>query len=229
MRDVDDAEARARLQAIDSGRQESAQMYNQDLSTAGFNNQRQAQDQSQILARGTFGNQAQTQTLANQIQEGQFNNSNRSAQIAEQQLKRGMTLNELNALLTGQQVATPQFGAAPTAGAAKGVDMSGAVNSQYSSAVDMANANNQQSASTAGAATSALAMAAMFAFSDSRLKEDITEVGLLPSGVRVVHYRYRGRSRRFYGVIAQEVARIIPEAVVLHPSGFLMVDYSKVH
>lgn len=228
MRDVDDNENRAHLAAIDSGRSEAAQNYNQDLSTSQFENQRRGQDTTEQIQRGNFNNQANTQQEANDIQAGQFNNSNRQARIAEGSTRRSMSLNELNALLTGQQVQNPQFGGTSQAGAAQGVNASGALNSQYGAQVDAANANNAASASTTSAAGSALAMAAMFAFSDGRLKEDVVEVGLLPSGVRVVHYRYRGRPRRYVGVIAQEVALVKPDAVILHPSGFLMVDYSKV-
>jgi hypothetical protein len=64
--------------------------------------------------------------------------------------------------------------------------------------------------------------------SDIRLKTDI-----VPAGERNGHawYTYRyvwddvGTVRG--GVMAQDVMQTHPEAVITHPLGFLMVDYSK--
>lgn len=211
MRAVSDNENRAHLQAIAEGRNESVLAFGQDMGAADLNN------------KGIAGD------ISNRMNAGSFNNNNRTAAIAEEAQRRGMTLNELNALLTGQQVAMPQIPGAPQAGKAGGTDYSGALNNTYMAQLDQSNRDNAASASTTSALASAAGIAAYFAFSDARLKTDVREVGILSSGVRVVHYRYRGRPRLYTGVIAQEVARVIPEAVVLHPSGYLMVDYSKVH
>lgn len=142
-----DSEARAHLAAIDSGRAEADQSYRQDLSTGQFENQRQAQDTSQIMARGGAD-----------IQAGGYNQSLRQQKIAEMAQKRGMSLNELNALLTGQQVSMPNMPNAPTAGKAAGADYNSAAQQGYGSALDAANINNANSSSTYGAVgTAALA------------------------------------------------------------------------
>jgi len=64
-------------------------------------------------------------------------------------------------------------------------------------------------------------------FSDRRLKADIEHVGEHPRGFGVYDFRYvwdaPGTKRR--GVMADEVAPIMPDAVSVHPSGYLMVDY----
>lgn len=64
-------------------------------------------------------------------------------------------------------------------------------------------------------------------FSDGRLKEDLTFDGYDNENRRWYTYRYiwdeHGMRRR--GVIAQEVMQTDPEAVHLHESGYLMVDY----
>lgn len=72
------------------------------------------------------------------------------------------------------------------------------------------------------------ALGSVFApgFSDIRLKSNIEKIGELPNGLNV--YEYDIFDRHEVGVIAQEVLEIIPEAVFTHPSGYLMVDYSKV-
>lgn len=62
-------------------------------------------------------------------------------------------------------------------------------------------------------------------FSDERLKEDIHKVGKLDDGQKIYAYRYKGDPVPRIGLLAQEVERVRPEAVIEHPSGFKMVDY----
>ncbi len=71
-------------------------------------------------------------------------------------------------------------------------------------------------------------------FSDVRTKENVKPVGKLSSGVTVYEYEYKSEfkpvagSGKFIGVMAQELEKVDPSAVFRHPSGFKMVDYSKV-
>lgn len=62
-------------------------------------------------------------------------------------------------------------------------------------------------------------------FSDERLKTDIQRVGTRPDGLGIYLYRYIWGPMLFVGVMAQEVLKVRPDAVAVHPSGFLMVDY----
>jgi hypothetical protein len=64
-------------------------------------------------------------------------------------------------------------------------------------------------------------------FSDRRLKTDIEPIGDDPRGWGVYTFRYLWDEpgTRHVGVMADEVAPIMPEAVAVHPSGYLMVDY----
>lgn len=64
-------------------------------------------------------------------------------------------------------------------------------------------------------------------FSDIHLKEDIDHVGELHDGTPVFSYRYIGSPVKHIGVMAQDIERRRPDAVVRHPSGFKMVDYDK--
>lgn len=66
-----------------------------------------------------------------------------------------------------------------------------------------------------------------FAFSDERLKENIKTVGATFDGQKVYSYNYKGDPTPRMGLMAQEVAMRKPEAVGVHPSGFLMVNYDK--
>jgi len=71
--------------------------------------------------------------------------------------------------------------------------------------------------------------------SDMAIKENIRQVGVLGNGLGVYEYEYKAPYKDTWGhgqqigVMAQEVAQIIPEAVSVHPDGYKMVDYSKIH
>ena len=74
--------------------------------------------------------------------------------------KRDMPLNEMNALLTGQQVSMPQFPGYAMQANVQGPDMLGAVNSQYSNELGAWNAEQASSSSTTGSVIGAVGMAA---------------------------------------------------------------------
>jgi hypothetical protein len=82
-------------------------------------------------------------------------------------------------------------------------------------------------------AYAAPAIPGLAALSDSQLKDDIEGVKTLPNGIKVVRWKWNDLGKKLadpdqptYGVIAQQIADIIPEAVKKHVSGYLMVDYS---
>ncbi len=66
-----------------------------------------------------------------------------------------------------------------------------------------------------------------FSFSDIRLKRDIIELARLDNGIGLYRYRYNWSDQHYVGVMAQEVADIIPDAVVRGPDGYLRVDYGR--
>jgi hypothetical protein len=68
--------------------------------------------------------------------------------------------------------------------------------------------------------------------SDQRAKENIVRVGDHPLGIGLYLFHYKpgfrdqwGHGRQF-GVMAQEVEAVVPEAVSMHPDGYRMVDYA---
>lgn len=65
--------------------------------------------------------------------------------------------------------------------------------------------------------------------SDRRLKVSITEAGRdARTGLMQYEFAYRNNpSRRFRGVMADEVAEVMPEAVMVMPSGYHAVDYGR--
>ena len=71
-------------------------------------------------------------------------------------------------------------------------------------------------------ATNAAMMSMM---SDERLKENIRPVGRLDNGLTVYIFNYKGDNVPQLGLIAQEVKKIKPEAVVETENGYLSVKY----
>jgi hypothetical protein len=63
--------------------------------------------------------------------------------------------------------------------------------------------------------------------SDVRLKRDIDLVGRLPNGIGLYRYRYFWSEQAYVGVMAQDVAAIVPDAVTQGPDGYLRVDYAR--
>ena len=71
-------------------------------------------------------------------------------------------------------------------------------------------------------------------FSDSRLKTNIRKVGELASGLNTYFWDWTEEAKQFvgnqstFGVIAQEAQLLFPEAVMMHPDGYLTVDYARI-
>ena len=68
--------------------------------------------------------------------------------------------------------------------------------------------------------------------SDPRAKENIVRIGAHPLGIGIYLFDYKpefqaewGHGRQF-GVMADEVETVMPEAVCLHANGYKMVDYA---
>ena len=63
--------------------------------------------------------------------------------------------------------------------------------------------------------------------SDARLKRDIVLLTRLDNGVGIYRYRYLWSDTIYVGVMAQEVAAIVPDAVVLGRDGYYRVIYAR--
>jgi len=66
-------------------------------------------------------------------------------------------------------------------------------------------------------------------FSDRRLKEDVKRIGKTDDGLPIYSFKYKGddAEQTHVGFMADEVEKVKPEAVGLHPSGYKTVDYAK--
>lgn len=69
--------------------------------------------------------------------------------------------------------------------------------------------------------------------SDIRVKENITRIGEHPAGFGLYRFDYKpqfqsaGKYGRQFGVMAQEVEKVLPEAVSIGADGYRQVDYAK--
>lgn len=147
---------------------------------------------------------------------------------------RNQPLNELNALRTGSQVTNPQFSQVPQQQATPGANMLGAAQMAGQSGLDQYNAQvGGQNALMGGLFNLGSAglgaygtYAGLAAMSDIRLKSNIDRIGTHPLGIGIYEYDIFGERQR--GVMAQELFHVKPEAVLTHPSGYLMVDYGQI-
>ena len=64
--------------------------------------------------------------------------------------------------------------------------------------------------------------------SSKKLKDNIVKIGRSIAGHNIYKFNYKGDSRRYVGVIAEEIQQTVPEAVVTMPSGFLGVIYDLI-
>jgi hypothetical protein len=146
---------------------------------------------------------------------------------------RNEPINTLSAIRSGSQVTNPNFVTTPA-----GADYLGAAQSGYNAELSAANARNAASNSfTSGLMQlgGTLGAAAIMAPSDIRLKENIKAIGWLPNGLPVYEYEFKpeykhiGGEGKHIGVMAQEVEKVMPEAVIEHPDGYKMVNYGALN
>lgn len=145
--DLQQRQAAERFNALDTAGSEAQRLFNmgmgsrqQAMSETQFGNQALGQAQALDLARMQAGNQAQAQQQAlNQAFADQQNRLRQQA-IAEQMQRRGMSLNEMNALLSGQQVSMPQMPSFTASGRAETPNILGATQSAYDAQLGAYNA-----------------------------------------------------------------------------------------
>lgn len=126
-----DQSSNAAFQAAQLAGQEGSRMYGMDMGAR----------QQQMDELG-FGNEATGQQYGMDTQSANYQNTLRQQQISEEMQRRGFSLNEINALISGQQVSMPTMPGFQGASRAAGVDYSGAAQNQYQADQNSANANN---------------------------------------------------------------------------------------
>ena len=135
-------------------------------------------------------------------------------------------INQITALLSGSQVSNPNVNMAQPAQIAT-TDNAGLINANYNQRYQgVADANANKSALLGGLFDAAGAVgSAGITASDARLKSDIVRTGEI-NGLGVYEYRYLGSARPQVGLMAQEVIKTKPHAVIIR-DGFAEVNYAE--
>jgi hypothetical protein len=99
---------------------------------------------------------------------------------------------------------------------------------QQANEVAFAGAQAQSNAArSSGLMSAAGSIAGAAMFSDSRLKRNIKRIGTHITGIGIYCYNYIWGDTMHIGVMAQELQKVKPEAVIETESGYLAVDYNK--
>lgn len=221
--DVQNAAQKAVTDRLDPMWQQNAQMQQSQLANQGLQPGTQAYDDA-MRSFNNSKNDAYQQAVLAGIQ-----TMPQTYQLST--ALRNQPLNELNAIRSGSQVENPQFTNAPQQATTGGPNYLGAAQAAYGSDLNSYNAKTGGSNSMmgglfglGGAISGAAGNAGGFSnlFSDMRLKSNIRFIGK-----RGKHnwYSYDIFGQHQDGVLAQEVLHVEPEAVSLHGSGYLMVNY----
>lgn len=126
------------------------QAFQQGLSANQFRNQSLGQASALDMQRMQAQNAALAQQQALNQQFADQQNRLRQQAIAEQMQRRGMSLNEMNALLSGQQVAMPQMPSFVSAQRSETPNILGATQMGYDAALGAYNAQQAAGANTMG-------------------------------------------------------------------------------
>lgn len=236
------------LQAGQFGNQAMTQEQQNRLANLGFSNTAAQQDfenrQAMINQLNTIGQQgyqnqlaaqqannaAMSQGFANQLAAAQLANQARGQQFAEAGYLRNEPINTLNAIRAGSQVTGPTFQNVPLQATTAGADLLSAAGMTGNAAIANANAENaNRNAMIQGLFS--LGSAGVSKYSDIRTKENIKAIGFLPSGLTVYEFEYKpewkdiaGHGKQI-GVMAQEVEKVLPHAVITLDDGYKMVNY----
>lgn len=191
---------------------------------------------------GMFGMAQTNAGLNNAVQNQAFGqgttNANLTNQASNQQLAQDQTImnapvNMLNAVRSSQQMQVaqqPQVGVSSPAALNQvaGPDYLGATNAQFTAESNNVNAANAASSQLLGSLIGAGgAIGGGFAAkSDIRLKKNIIKLGVHKTlGIGLYTWDYLW-GQKGAGVMAQELEKVMPEAVFTMPDGFKAVNYS---
>lgn len=178
---------------------------------------------NQQLAAGQFQDSQKINQFNQEAQLFGMQGNQRQQDIQEQAYLRSLPLSELNSLRTGSQPTMPQFQAYTGGGNIAPPPIMQGSQLNYQAALGPYNAQlAQNNAITEGLFS--LGSAAIPMMSDRRLKSNIVRIGTHPLGIGIYEYDIFGEHDQ--GVMADEVLRVMPAAVVHTASGYMAVNYA---
>ena len=207
-----------------------AQNLAQFQNTAQTNMFQQAATQTQAYNAALAQQQAQAESLFNAQQTA------RSQALTEQYALRDQPINEISSLLSGSQVANPNFINAsgtkiPT------TDIAGLINNNFSQSLDSYKQQSANYNNIVGGLFGALGKVGSAVASDVRLKENIHKVGSVFTAtpqkladLPIYQYSYKDdpASTAHIGPMAQDVEKVDPDAVTHDRRGMKYIDPSRV-
>jgi len=205
--------------------QAAQQNFSNSLASQQAQNQALAQNQAIAAQQQQLANAAQLQQYNQNLGMAQFGNQAATQELQKQLALRNQPLNEITGLMSGSQLQMPQFQGYNPTNIAPAPIFAGA---QAQGNAALQNYGIQQAG--ANALTSGLfnlggaaMMAPIGTFSDRRLKSNIERIGTHKLGIGLYEYDIFGERQQ--GVMADEVEKVMPEAVLTHSSGYKMVNY----
>lgn len=212
-------------------KQLDAKLANQGImpGSEAYNNAQEEQGRNKTFAYQQAANQAQVGAGSEQTRLANLGlaNQQQAAQLYTQQYQQ--PLNLYNSLETGTQASLPQFSpvsqtnqAPPNVLGAYANNYQGQLNN-YNTQVGSQNSMLSGLGGIAGALGSAAIM-----LSDRRLKTAIKRLGNTMKKLSLYEFEYIGDDSKHIGVMADDVAKVMPDAVVIMENGFKAVDYAKI-
>jgi hypothetical protein len=222
-----DQQSRERFNALEMGGNEMQRLLNMQIQEGQFENTAKQNQQGMDINTTGFNNNVSKDRFGQDMTISEYQNKLRQQAISEQMMQRQMSLNEMNALLSGQQVQMPNMPQFNGAAAAQPTQYLPAAQLQGQAQLDAYNAQQMGANSFTNGLFGlggSLGAASIFKFSDSRLKTIIKRVGEA-QGIPLYLFKYLGSSTEHIGPIAQEVQKVRPDLVKRHQNGYLMVNY----
>lgn len=134
-----------------------------------------------------------------------------------------LPINTITALLSGSQVSDPNYVNTPQS-TIPTTDNAGIINQDYANKFNAYNSQMNQWNAVAGGL---MGMGGkLIGLSDKRAKKDIKKVGEV-NGMGLYDFKYKGTEKPQRGLIAQDVEKKMPDAVLTGRDGLKRVDYGK--
>jgi hypothetical protein len=223
-----DARTSAIVGGMQTGLQANQQAYGQQAGQIGLNLQGQEQAFNQPLRVNTQ-NMGANELAYNQQLANQGLGMKAQDQAFQQALAKYMAPAQVGSLLKG--IAAPTQYVTPYNQQVTG-------GTDYLSAMGLTNQSQQANANAQNAQNNAMISGlfnlggAAIKYSDIRTKENIVKIGNLSNGLNVYEFNYKpefedvaGYGKQI-GVMAQEVEKVIPNAVITMNNGYKAVNYS---
>jgi len=151
----------------------------------------------------------------------------RGQAVQEALTERNAPINEITALMSGSQVSMPNF-VNPNSSTIPTTDTAGIINQDYSNRMGAYNQQMSQWNSTVGGLMGMGGQ--LIGLSDDRAKKGKKRLGDAKGDMGLWQFNYKGEPKgtpKHVGLMASEVQKERPDAIIKRPDGMRMVNYTK--